>query len=152
MFKIYTDGAARGNPGLGAWAFAVYDGCNYKGGKSAAIEHTTNNYTELNAVVEAVKWALRAGQTEIEILSDSAYVCNGFNQWMHGWKQRHWRTSSNGAVKNVELWRELYHDSKQIKVTMTKVKGHSGIHGNEQADTLCNVAMDEWELQNVVMR
>lgn len=154
-YKIYTDGGARGNgkaDAVGAWAFVVYEGWQEKGSKSAYVENTTNNFCELTAVVQAMQWAIRAKLTEVEILTDSAYVCNGFNQWMHGWKKRMWKTSGGGTVKNLELWRTLYHESKSINITMTKVKGHDGLEGNELADTLCNVAMDEWELENVVMK
>lgn len=152
MFKIYTDGGCRGNPGIGAWGMAVYQGHMHKGNKSGFKEVTTNNEMELTAIVEAVQWAIRAKLKEIEIYTDSAYSCNGFNQWMQGWKSRMWKTSAGGTVKNLELWRTLYHDSKLLSVKVVKVKAHSGIEGNELADTLCNVAMDEWEFENKVMK
>lgn len=146
MYKICTDGGCRGNPGLGAWAMVVFKGYSNLGSKSRTIPHTTNNYCELYAIHEAILWAIKANLPEIEILTDSAYCCNGFNQWMHGWKNKGWRTSTNSPVKNVELWKEIYNNSTKLKVTLTKVKGHSGHEGNELADTLCNIAMDEYEL------
>ncbi len=156
MYKIYTDGGCRGNPGLGSWAMVVYQQVGHakyhKGNKTGYSAYTTNNEMELTAVVQAVNWAIRGRLTEIEIFTDSAYVCNGFNQWMEGWKKRMWKTSSGGRVKNLELWRDLYHSSKKLNITLTKVKGHSGDEGNEKADLLCNCVMDEWELQNVVMK
>lgn len=152
MYKIYTDGGCRGNPGIGAWGMAVYEGFQHKGNKSGFKEVTTNNEMELQAVVEAVQWAIRAKLPALEIYSDSAYVCNGFNSWMEGWKARMWKTSGGGTVKNLELWRSLYHDSKLLDVKVIKVKAHCGIEGNELADTLCNCAMDEWELQHKVMK
>lgn len=154
MFKVYTDGGARGNgkaDAIGAWAFVVYQGHQKKGTKSAWVENTTNNFCELTAVVEAAKWAKKLGK-HVTIFTDSAYVCNGFNQWMHGWKNRMWKTSGGGRVKNLELWRDLYHLSKEADIDVEKVKGHAGDGGNELADTLCNVKMDEWELENKVMR
>ncbi|QDF14728.1 ribonuclease H [Vibrio phage Pontus] len=152
MLKIYTDGACRGNPGVGAWAFAVFEGWAKKGTKSAAMPHTTNNEAELTAIVKALEWAIRANLSQVEIITDSNYACQGYKTWMHGWVKKGWVTAGGTPVKNLELWKTLYNISQKINVTMTKVKGHSGYEGNELADTLCNCAIDEYELQTVVMK
>ncbi|AUG85287.1 Rnase H [Vibrio phage Thalassa] len=151
-YKVYTDGGSRGNPGVGGWAFVVYQGWSEKGHKSGAFAKTTNNIAELTAIVEALQWAIRAKLSHIEILTDSNYAVQGYKTWMHGWVKKGWKTAGGTPVKNLELWQTLYNISSQIDVTMTKVKGHSGIEGNERADALCNCAMDEWELENVVMK
>lgn len=151
LFKVWTDGACRGNPGIGAWAMCVYQGHMHKGNKSGFSEHTTNNEMELKAVVEAALWAKKLGKP-VTVYTDSAYVCNGFNSWMANWAKNNWRGSSNQPIKNMDLWKELYFTSKEIDLSLVKVKGHSGIEGNELADTLCNCQMDEWELQNKVMK
>ncbi|ASV43416.1 ribonuclease HI [Vibrio phage JSF12] len=153
--SVWTDGACRGNPGIGAWAMVVYEGHMYKGKKVGFSEVTTNNEMELTAVVEAAKWALRLGKP-VSIHTDSAYVCNGFNDWMHKWAKNHWRNSTNGTIKNLKLWQDLYFTNKDliakgITIQLVKVKGHSGLEGNEMADNLCNCEMDAWELQNKVM-
>ena len=89
MYHVYTDGGSRGNPGHGAWAFAVYSEQGvqkyYKGSKSMALDHTTNNQAEMLAVIEAAKWSVKAGLDSVDIYTDSAYVQNGMTSWMRGW-------------------------------------------------------------------
>ncbi|QKN84746.1 Rnase H [Vibrio phage River4] len=152
MFRVFTDGGCRGNPGIGAWGMVVYLGTEHKGTKSGFCEVTTNNAMELTAIDEALKWAVRANQKELEILTDSNYALQGIKSWMHSWVKNNWIKSDKKPVLNLELWKSIYKNSQKINLTMTKVKAHSGIEGNEQADALCNVLMDEWELENVVMK
>ena len=84
VIKVYTDGAARGNPGESASGFMVYDSAG------AVIEsraiyngRKTNNYAEYNAVIEALEWCkanLRApAATEIMLFSDSQLVVRQLN-------------------------------------------------------------------------
>lgn len=152
MFRVFTDGGCRGNPGIGGWGLVVYLGTEYKGKKSGFKEVTTNNEMELTAINNAMEWAIRAKQTELEILTDSNYALQGFKSWMHSWVKNNWIKSDKKPVLNLELWKSIYKNSQKIHVTMTKVKAHSGIDGNEQADALCNCEMDEYEFNNVVMK
>ena len=150
MYAIYTDGGCRKNDGNhpAAWAMVVYKEGNKLGSKSGYFEKATNNYVELEAVLQALKWVQKANVQAI-IYSDSAYVVNGYNQWVDGWKSKHWRKSDGNPVLNLEQWRDIYHLKKELasKVSVLKVKGHSGNDGNDAADLLCNVILDErdWE-------
>jgi ribonuclease HI len=132
---IYTDGACKGNPGPGGWGAWLRVGTHEKelwGGESL----TTNNRMELTAVIEALG-ALRKPST-VAVYTDSAYVKNGITQWIHGWKQRGWRTADKQPVKNIELWQKLDALAQQHRVSWHWVKGHAGDPGNERADQLAN--------------
>jgi ribonuclease HI len=127
---VYTDGACRGNPGPGGWAWAV-DRETFASGHDP---HTTNQRMELTAAAEAV--ATFSGP--LEIRSDSTYVVNCFNQgWWRGWHKRGWKNSKREAVANRDLW-EPFIDTvlERGDVTFTWVKGHSGDAMNDVADEL----------------
>jgi ribonuclease HI len=133
--KIYTDGACKGNPGPGGWGAWLRAGVHEKelwGGERL----TTNNRMELTAVIEALG-ALRK-PSRVAVYTDSAYVKNGITQWIHGWKQRGWRTADKQPVKNIELWQRLDTLAQQHRVSWHWVKGHAGDPGNERADLLAN--------------
>ena len=102
--KIFTDGACKGNPGMGGWGALLKFGKREKeinGYKS----FTTNNIMELMAVIEALKTV--RNPSEIEITTDSKYVKNGITNWIFNWKKNGWKTASKKTVKNKELWVEL---------------------------------------------
>lgn len=133
---IHTDGACKGNPGLGAWAATL----EYKGTIkeiSGVIPHTTNNQMELRAVIEAL--AALKESCKIDLYTDSQYVQKGMLEWIKTWKIKNWKN-----VKNVELWQEL--DSLAIKHTISWhwVRGHSGHSGNERVDELANLAIKDY--------
>jgi len=139
ILKIYTDGACRGNPGLGGWgAILKYDD-NMKE-INGFSKQTTNNIMELTAVIEALKELNRS--CEIIITTDSNYVKNGITQWIHNWKKNGWKTSNKKPVKNKELWVELDQLVQQHKIEWKWIKGHSGHIENERADELANQAID----------
>ena len=147
--NIYTDGACRGNPGPGAWAFAVYAGKEYKGSKYKFLGHTTNNKAEMHAVIQALTWLQKLKPSnKVVIHIDSSYVKDGYEKWLGNWKRRGWRTAAGTQVKNETEWRAI--DALKTKcmtfdISFHKVKGHAGIEGNEKADELCNLALDEQE-------
>ena len=136
---IYTDGACSGNPGPGGWGAILMLGENRKE-ISGGSENTTNNIMELTAVIEALKILKRP--CKVNIYSDSAYVVNAFLQkWIYGWMKKGWKTASGEAVKNKELWQELYSLTKKHKVTFNKVKGHSDVELNNRCDELARNAI-----------
>jgi len=101
---IYTDGACKGNPGSGGWGALLVWGDHEKelfGGEPA----TTNNRMELTAVIRALDSLKR--HCDVELYTDSQYVKNGIETWIHGWKRNGWKTADKKAVKNADLWREL---------------------------------------------
>jgi len=136
---IYADGACRGNPGPGGWGVWLKSGEHEKelfGGERL----TTNNRMELTAVIEALT-ALKQ-RCVVTVYTDSQYVRQGITTWIHGWKQRGWRTVDKQPVKNVELWQRLDTLNAEHDVTWKWVKGHSGDPGNERADALANRGVD----------
>ena len=131
---IYTDGACSGNPGPGGWAAILISG-ELKKEISGGSKNTTNNIMELTAIIEGLK-ALKQ-QCEVEIYSDSSYCVNSFNQgWIYNWIKKGWKTASGEAVKNKELWQELYELTKKHKVNFSKVQGHSDVELNNRCDRL----------------
>lgn len=136
---IYTDGACSGNPGPGGWG-AVLTYNDHKKEISGNAPDTTNNRMELQAVIEALKTLKKP--SEVEIVTDSQYVMNGMTTWIHGWKKRDWKGSSNKPVKNADLWQELDAACQPHTITWQWVKGHNGHPMNERADKLATEAID----------
>ena len=132
---IYTDGACKGNPGVGGWGALLRYGQYEKELLGGAAE-TTNNRMELTAVIEALRALKRSSR--VQICTDSQYVKNGMESWIEGWKKNGWQTASKQPVKNADLWRELDALVQQHQVTWTWVKGHAGHPENERADALAN--------------
>ena len=132
---VYTDGACKGNPGPGGWgALLVADGREQEiyGGE----RDTTNNRMELTAVIRALE-SLDA-PAEVDLHTDSQYVKQGIETWIHNWKRNGWKTSDKKPVKNAELWRELESQAARHRVRWHWVKGHADNAGNLRADELAN--------------
>jgi ribonuclease HI len=133
--EIFTDGACKGNPGLGGWGAWLV-----AGGKEKELfggEHnTTNNRMELRAVIEALTALTRP--CEVIVHTDSQYVQKGISEWIHGWKARGWKTAAKEPVKNADLWKALDEAQARHKIEWRWVRGHSGHEGNERADALAN--------------
>lgn len=135
VINIYSDGACKGNPGVGGWGALLVSGEHRKelvGGERL----TTNNRMELTAVIEALQSLKRSSRVCIH--TDSQYVLKGITEWLPNWKRRGWRTSGNTPVKNVDLWQRLDELVSQHQVDWLWVKGHNGHPGNERADALAN--------------
>ncbi len=138
---IYTDGACKGNPGIGGWgAFLSYKG-QTKEIKGAA-ENTTNNRMELMAAIEAL--AALSEPCDVLLYTDSVYVQKGISEWIINWKKRNWKTSAKKPVVNVDLWKQLDELRDKHTVDWQWVKGHAGNEGNEKADELANEAIEEY--------
>lgn len=138
---IYTDGACSGNPGPGGWgAILMYK--DVKKEISGGNKQTTNNIMELTAVIEGLK--MLKFPCEVDLYSDSAYVVNAFEQkWIYSWLKKNWKTASGDAVKNKELWQELYELTKMHKVNFIKVKGHSDNEYNNRCDELARSEIEK---------
>ena len=140
--EIYTDGACRGNPGIGGWgALLIHNETERK--LFGVTRDTTNNRMEMQAVIEALG-ALTAS-CEIILYTDSKYVMDGINKWLPNWKSRNWITANKKPVKNRDLWELLDKAVTEHKIEWNWVKGHTGNIGNEQADALANQGIDELE-------
>jgi len=137
---IHTDGACRGNPGLGGWGALLQCGEREKSLYGAERE-TTNNRMELRAAIEGLS-ALRSAR-RVEVYTDSRYLRDGVQQWMADWKRKNWRTAKRKPVKNRDLWERLDALIGAHDITWHWVKAHAGHPGNERADALANRAIDE---------
>ena len=138
--EIYTDGACRGNPGPGGWGVVLEWGDHRRTLHGGELE-TTNNRMELTAAIEALNALTRP--CEVLLHTDSKYVMDGIGSWMPNWKKRGWKTASKKPVKNQDLWQALDEAQSRHDVTWKWVKGHSGNDGNEEADRLANLGIDE---------
>lgn len=139
---IYTDGACRGNPGPGGWGALLKSARAQKelfGGERL----TTNNRMELTAVIEALAALKRPCRVTLHV--DSQYVLKGMTQWITGWKARGWKTATRQAVKNVDLWQQLdaLVNTSDHKINWHWVRGHAGHPGNERADALANLGVEQ---------
>ena len=145
LYEIYTDGACRGNPGVGGWG--VY---NKTTGKKlyGHEKHTTNNKMELTAAINGI---LNLATCDVQhndfviIYTDSTYVKNGITTWIHNWKSRDWKTAQNKPVQNKHLWVLLDKLTQQYSTNLSWqwVKAHAACKGNIIADALANQAIDE---------
>ena len=138
--KLYTDGAARGNPdGPGGYG-AVLEYVDTKGQLhikelSQGYKKTTNNRMELSAVIEALK-ALKE-PCEVYLTTDSKYVCDSITKgWVYNWEKNNWKKADKKPALNVDLWKALLPLLENHKVTFNWVKGHNGHPYNERCDEL----------------
>jgi ribonuclease HI len=140
FIEIFTDGACKGNPGIGGWgAILVYK--DHKKEICGCSENTTNNIMELTAVIKALD-SLKE-ECHVILTTDSNYVKDGITTWIHNWKSNGWITANKKAVKNKELWQQLDQLSSKHHIDWKWVKGHSGHPGNELADQLANEAIEQ---------
>jgi len=137
---IFSDGAARGNPGPGGWGAIVVtaDTVMELGGREA---HTTNNRMELLAVISALETFPQ--EHDMTIYTDSAYVVNGITRWVNGWQKNKWKTSKKEDVLNRDLWERLVAATAHKVISWKIVKGHSGVAGNERCDVIATGFADE---------
>ena len=141
VITVYTDGACRGNPGRGGWAWAVPGGRFASGAEPA----TTNQRMEITAALEALRTLTADGASDVDVVSDSTYVVNCFkDRWWQGWQRRNWKNSQNKPVANRDLWEPLIElaVSSESRVAWRWVKGHSGDRWNDRVDELATIAAD----------
>ena len=141
VITMYTDGAARGNPGPGGFGTILM----YKGHAkelSGGFRKTTNNRMELKAVIEGLKQITKP-EIPIVIYSDSQYIVKAINEgWLNNWI----KTNFKGGKKNSDLWREYYELSANHKIRIEWVKGHSANRYNNRCDELATTAADQKNL------
>jgi len=137
---LYTDGACKGNPGPGGWGVLLQYGQAEKNLKGFVAE-TTNNRMELTAAIEGLRSLKEA--CAVQLFTDSRYVQQGIKDWLPNWKKKNWRTAAGKPVKNVDLWQALDDEQQRHEIVWHWVKGHAGDPGNEAADALANLAIEE---------
>lgn len=143
---IYTDGAARGNPGPGGYGIVLMYG-RHKKELSAGYRLTTNNRMELLAVITALE-TLKTSDIPIMVYSDSQYVINAIQK---GWLKNWVATDFKGGKKNKDLWLRYYTLAKRFKINFTWVKGHASNPWNNRCDELATQAADsgQWLVDKV---
>jgi ribonuclease HI len=148
--KLFTDGAARGNPdGPGGYGsilqYVDKNGTFHEREFSAGYKKTTNNRMELMAVIVGLEALTKP--CDVEVISDSKYVTDAFNQhWVEGWLKRNWKNSAKQDVKNIDLWQRLLKAKAPHNVMFTWVKGHAGHPENERCDNLATSAADNSDI------
>ena len=141
MWSVYTDGSCSPNPGPGGAGVVILRNDKLV----AEITHnggdTTNNRMELYAVIMALDFLPK--DEECIVYTDSNYVKQGLNRWIHGWIKRDWVSSNGKAIKNVDLWRTLYRKRQEFPLlTIEWIKAHAGNKWNERADYLAKSGLD----------
>src|SRR3990172_4781246 len=148
---IYTDGSSLGNPGPGGFGAVIWLRSNTKGEsgeekKDEVFEIgersegvTTNNRMEIMAAIEALL-AVEKYSAEVTIYTDSEYLLNGITKWIFNWQKKGWKTAGKKPVLNQDLWQRLLllssHREKIGGLKWRQVTAHTGILGNERADTI----------------
>lgn len=140
---IYTDGSCLGNPGPGGYG-AVLEYGQHSKELSGGFKLTTNNRMELLAAIESLAELKTA--CKVTLTTDSQYVKNGINQWIHNWRKNGWRTADKKPVKNADLWQKLDQQVARHNVDWHWVKGHSGHPQNERCDELARTAAEGTDL------
>lgn len=161
--ELYTDGSCLKNPGSGGYGYIIryYDQTD---GSEMPQEYTiefrqgyrltTNNRMEIMAAIEGVNKIISLvedltlnGASQLDIFSDSEYLCNSINKgWIDKWQENNWMTSGFRGnqptpIKNKDLWEKVIEFRKKLKdisvnMSMTWVQGHADNKWNERADQL----------------
>ncbi len=130
MIRIYTDGAAQGNPGPGGYGVILKYNEHVKE-LSEGFRLTTNNRMELLAVIKGLE-AIKKPGIPVTIYSDSQYVVKAVEQgWLWNWEKKNF-----AAKKNADLWRRYIPLHKKFKPKFQWVRGHAGHVENERCDYL----------------
>lgn len=138
---IYTDGAAKGNPGNGGYGAVLMSGKHRKE-ISEGFQRTTNNRMELLAVIKALE-IIKVVPSEVEIYSDSKYVVDAVEKgWLFGWEKKGF-----AKKKNPDLWQRFLKIYRKHKVKFHWVKGHAGHPLNERCDELAVQAAEGSDLK-----
>lgn len=133
---LYTDGAAKGNPGPGGYGIVLEAG-PYRKELSEGFRLTTNNRMELLAVVVGLK-ALKNPGSQVTVVSDSKYVVDAINKgWLRNWVKKGFKDK-----KNVDLWQQMLPLLQKHKVEFQWVKGHNSHPQNERCDRLAVAASE----------
>ncbi len=129
---IYTDGAARGNPGPGGYGVVMeWVGKAYKKEFSKGFKHTTNNRMELLAVIDALKKLKNPG-TQVLVFTDSKYVVDSVKKgWVFGWEKKAFKER-----KNADLWKDFLIEYRKYDVDFKWIRGHNNHIQNERCDVL----------------
>ena len=133
---LFTDGAAKGNPGPGGYGVVLKFGKHQKE-ISEGFRETTNNRMELLAVIAGLE-ALTTNNHPVAIYSDSKYVVDAINK---GWLSK-WVKTGFKKKKNIDLWQRFLPLQKRFNLKFNWIKGHAGHPENERCDELAVMAAE----------
>ena len=137
---LYTDGAAKGNPGPGGYGVVLLSGKHYKE-INEGYRMTTNNRMELLAVIVGLE-ALKKEKQQVQVYSDSKYVVDAVEKgWLMGWEKKGFK-----GKKNPDLWKRFLLVFRKHQVKFNWVKGHAGNTYNEKCDELAVIAAESDDL------
>ena len=141
MIRIYTDGAAQGNPGPGGYGVILKFNDAVKE-LSEGFRLTTNNRMELLAVIKGLE-ALKTNQHSVTVYSDSKYVIDAIEKgWLWGWEKKNFSKKAN-----PDLWQRYIPLHKRFKPKFVWIKGHAGHPENERCDQLAVYSAQSSHLQ-----
>ena len=131
--KFYTDGGFSIPKGVGGWGLvAVGEKDEVLFTLSDTVTNTTSNRMEMTAFLTALKYIKENSITDAEIITDSNYVVQGYNNWSINWKKKGWTKADGKPILNKDLWEEI--DSfRQISVKVRWTKGHNLKEGTPDA-------------------
>ena len=142
IITIYTDGAARGNPGPGGYGTVLMSGTHRKE-LSHGYKLTTNNRMELLAVIVGLE-TLKVEGSVVTIYSDSKYVVDSVEKgWVFGWVKKRFK-----GKKNVDLWKRYLKVHPKHHIKFIWIKGHANIPENERCDQLAVAASKQYPLDD----
>ena len=150
MVTLFTDGAAKGNPGKGGYGLVLLSGSHRKE-LSEGYRLTTNNRMELLSVIIGLE-TLKKEKTIVSVYSDSKYVVDAVEKkWVFAWEKKNF-----GKKKNPDLWIRFLKIYRKHVVNFIWVKGHADNKENERCDVLAVKAaegdalrVDGWYENNV---
>lgn len=139
---IYTDGAAKGNPGPGGYGVLLeLAGSSYKKEYYEGFRRTTNNRMELLAVIVGLE-KLKKPNTFVLVVSDSKYVVDAVEKgWVFSWEKKYF-----AGKKNADLWMRFLKIYRKHHVKFQWIKGHNNHPQNERCDQLAVMASQQEKL------
>ena len=146
---VFTDGAAKGNPGPGGWGVVVVTPDGQVTELGGRADHSTNNRMELTGAINGLA-ECQAVAGPVAVYTDSTYVIQGIRQWIWGWRSRGWRTSTGTEVLNRDLWERLSTlvDARgKGGIAWHYVRGHIGTPGNERVDEIADGLAQRQDIQ-----
>lgn len=141
MITIWTDGAAKGNPGPGGYGTILRYGEKEKE-LSEGFRLTTNNRMELLAVIVGLETIKKPGW-KVLVVSDSKYVVDAVMKgWLKSWVAKNFKDK-----KNRDLWERYLKAAEPHDVRFKWIKGHAGHPENERCDQLAVEAAESSNLK-----